>query len=66
MEINFSFFEKGKYRASIFEDGVNADRHAEDYNMIEKMIHAGKTLTVHLAPGGGWAARLVPMDEDLE
>jgi alpha-glucosidase len=66
MEIHFDFLEKGKFRASIFMDGVNADRHAEDYSMIEEMVHAGKMIKIRLAPGGGWAARLTPLDENLE
>ena len=39
----------------LFTDGVNADRHAEDYT--RRTLTAPSTLRVHLAPGGGFAAR---------
>jgi len=43
-----------------YQDGVNADRMAEDYRMTTTPVSTGKKLKVHLAPGGGWAARIHP------
>src|SRR5690606_18294190 len=31
LELDFSFLGKGKYKIDILEDGVNADKHAQDY-----------------------------------
>ena len=38
----------------LYADGVNADRNAEDYKVATRQLTGGK-LTVHLAPGGGFA-----------
>ena len=39
---------------TLFTDGPNADKHAEDY--LNKTLLAPESLKVHLAPGGGFAA----------
>ena len=58
IEIDFSFLDGGTYKADVFADGVNADRAAEDYRHTSLTVKSGDKLTVHLAPGGGWAAIL--------
>jgi alpha-glucosidase len=55
--IDLSFLAPGNYLAEIFRDGVNADRDATDYKKDTLTVKAGDKLPVHLAPGGGWAAR---------
>ena len=62
LTINFSFLEKGKYKAVIFKDGINADRDAEDYSREVKEISSGDSLNISLSSGGGWAARLERTD----
>ena len=56
--LDFSFLPPGKYTAVVFKDGINADRNATDYKKEIINISSGDKLTVHLAPGGGWAARI--------
>jgi alpha-glucosidase len=58
LTLDFSFLPEGDYHIVIFQDGVNADRNGTDYKKVEKTITRGDKLTVHLAPGGGWAARI--------
>jgi len=58
--IDFSFLPVGNYEAEVFKDGVNADRDATDYKREVIKISAAQKLTIHLAPGGGWAARIYP------
>jgi len=58
LAIDFSFLEEGKYRMTIFKDGVNANTEATDYKKEELEIHSGEKLIIHLAQGGGWAARI--------
>jgi alpha-glucosidase len=41
----------------LFRDGVNADRHAEDYKKETKTVNASDDLSIHMAPGGGWVAK---------
>ena len=57
--IDLSFLGEGTYKAIIFEDGINADRDATDYVRKEVTVTSKDKINVHLAPGGGWAARFV-------
>jgi len=52
-----SFLGEGKYKAIIFEDGVNADRDGTDYVTKTVTVTSKDKLNVKMAPGGGWAAR---------
>ncbi|MEO8414804.1 MAG: glycoside hydrolase family 97 C-terminal domain-containing protein, partial [Ginsengibacter sp.] len=56
--LDFSFLSPGKYTAAIFKDGVNADRNATDYKKEMIAISPGDQINIHLAPGGGWAAKI--------
>ncbi|UCE06935.1 MAG: glycoside hydrolase family 97 C-terminal domain-containing protein, partial [bacterium] len=58
LTVDFSFLEEGKYAIEIYQDGINADRNAVDYKKLAKTISKSDKLKIHLAPGGGWAARL--------
>jgi alpha-glucosidase len=60
LDIDFSFLADGAYQMQAFEDGVNADRMASDYKMTKTQVNKNTKLKVKLAPGGGWAARIVP------
>ena len=55
--IDLSFLGTGSYRATIFEDGVNADKDATDYNKKVMTVTSNMQLMIVLASGGGWAAR---------
>lgn len=52
--VDLGFLGEGDWKMELFKDGINATRHAEDYTRIEGQ--AGETLTVEVAPGGGFAA----------
>ena len=56
--IDFSFLPEGSYKITYFKDGVNADRNGTDYKKVEATVNRNDKLTIHLAPGGGWAARI--------
>lgn len=58
MELDLSFLGKGDYKAVIFRDGVNADRVARDYKKETITIPDNRKLTIKMAPGGGWIARI--------
>lgn len=59
MQLNFDFLEEGKeYTMEYFKDGINADIRAEDYKKEQCKIKKGDKITVSLAPGGGWVARI--------
>lgn len=58
LNLDLSFLSNGKYKATICGDGINADRYASDYKMEEKVVDRSETLSLKLAPGGGWLMRL--------
>ena len=61
MNLDLSFLPAGQYTMEIFQDGINADRFAVDYKHYKVNVKSGEKMKIHLAPGGGWAARIVPM-----
>ena len=58
LEIDLSFLPAGEYTIEVFKDGINADRAARDYKKTVEDFTPGK-LNVHMAPGGGFAAKIV-------
>ena len=58
LTIDLSFLGEGNYRAIIFQDGINADRDATDYTKRVINVTSKTQLSVALASGGGWAARI--------
>jgi alpha-glucosidase len=60
LEVDFSFLPEGNFTLDAYEDGVNADRNATDYRKFTQTITRNTKLKIHLAPGGGWAARVHP------
>lgn len=57
--LDFSFLGKGeKYRCTLFKDGINASRQAEDYVKQTFIVDANTKLPIHLASGGGFALKL--------
>lgn len=61
VEIDLSFLPEGIYNLEFFRDGSNSNRYAQDYKRETRTVSAGEKLTVQLASGGGWAARLDPV-----
>jgi alpha-glucosidase len=55
--VDLSFLGDGDYKATIFEDGVNANRNATDYLRKVTTVTAKDQLTIKMASGGGWSAR---------
>jgi alpha-glucosidase len=60
MDLDLSFLPAGNYSIDIFQDGINADRYAEDYKHLKNKVKSGDKMKIHLAPGGGWAAKISP------
>jgi alpha-glucosidase len=58
LEVPLTFLPAGTYTATIVSDGVNADRYAADYRIEKRDVGPSATLTLRLAPGGGYVARL--------
>jgi alpha-glucosidase len=58
LEIDFSFLGEGSFKMDAYQDGANADRNASDYQKKTMQVNKTTKLQIHLAPGGGWAARI--------
>lgn len=56
VEIDLGFLGEGSWTVELFSDGVNVDRNSKDYR--KTVFTAEKTMTVEMAPGGGFAARI--------
>jgi alpha-glucosidase len=57
IKMDLSFLGDGSYKATIFEDGINAGKDATDYTRKIITVTAKDKLTIKMASGGGWAAR---------
>jgi len=58
LEVDFSFLPDGNYTLEAYQDGVNADRNASDYRKTTQPVTRATKMKIHLAPGGGFAARI--------
>lgn len=59
IELDLSFLDGGEYEAKMFVDGVNAHRHAEDYQVKEQILKKGDKVKIKLKPGGGAAIQFM-------
>ena len=58
LDIDFSFLPAGRFQMIAYEDGPNAERMGHDYKAVTRDIDRTQKLTIKLASGGGWAARI--------
>lgn len=64
LPLSLGFLEKGKtYKAVIYADGDKADwkSNPTDYQILEKEVTSGDTLTIRMAAGGGQAISFMPV-----
>lgn len=64
LTLDLGFLPDGDYVMTVFRDGANADRAASDYKKETVSLPLSRKVTVNMAPGGGWAAEIVPQPED--
>ncbi len=60
VELDTDFLKPGNYRIELIADGINAATTATDYRLQRSTLKAGEKLTIRMAPGGGWLARIEP------
>ena len=58
LDIDLSFLGEGHWTMEIFCDGINADRAARDFRHEIQTVPENRQVKIHMAPGGGWAARI--------
>lgn len=61
LTIDLSFLGDGAFEAVIFQDGVNAHKDARDYKRIVRHVNATDRLDIQMKEGGGWTARIYPV-----
>ena len=49
-----------EYKVILFEDGINANKQAEDYSKKEFFVNNHSSIALHLASGGGFAMKIEP------
>ncbi|HLF33312.1 MAG TPA: glycoside hydrolase family 97 protein [Cyclobacteriaceae bacterium] len=60
LSLSLTFLGEGKHSALIVQDGLNAGTFAEDYRIRRIEVKKDDSLNIHMAPGGGWMARITP------
>jgi len=58
INLDLSFLGDKNYAATLFKDGANAHRTGRDYKKEMFQLNGKQPLSVHLAPGGGFALKL--------
>ena len=58
LTLDLSFLGVGDWTMEVFCDGVNADRAARDFRHEVISVPADRKVKIHMAPGGGWVARI--------
>ena len=62
LEVPLTFLGSGKYTAEIYSDGPNAATQPKESAVEKQTVDASTTLKLKLAPGGGSAIRIVPVE----
>lgn len=62
-DISLPFLPPGKYRAEIYADAEDANHYPKNVSIRKETVDKNSRLKVHLAPGGGYAVRLVPVGQ---
>ena len=57
--LDLTFLPEGSYEVEIYRDGANAHRIARDYKKEVVELPSDRKLPVKMAPGGGFAAKIV-------
>jgi len=59
LNIDLSFLPAGNFEMDAYQDGANADRLGSDYKKVTSTVTNKSKVTIKMARGGGWAARIV-------
>ena len=57
--LDFDFLDTGTYAVTLFIDGINADKQAEDYKKEVFTVTSGSKKKIRMASGGGFAMTIV-------
>lgn len=62
VDLPLAFLGGGVYNAEIYADGPSAATEPKDSVLETRRVDSGTVLKLKLAPGGGCAIRLVPVE----
>jgi alpha-glucosidase len=58
LAIPLEFLPQGTFTAELWQDGPNAARYGSDWSRATRTVTSRDRLAIHLAPGGGFVARV--------
>jgi alpha-glucosidase len=61
LDLPLSFLGEGRYTAEIYADAPDAAQYPKSTTILKKTVDRNSHLAARLAPGGGYAVRLVPL-----
>jgi alpha-glucosidase len=62
LKLSLSFLPDGtSFKATVYADGENAAKKPTQISITHQKFNSNSQITIGLAPGGGWAARLSPV-----
>lgn len=61
--VKLDFLGPGSYRFFSCADGPNAAKNAEDYQFGYQLVNSTSEVRIKMAPGGGFAARIIKLDD---
>ena len=62
-DIPLQFLGPARYTAEIYADADDAAQYPKNVSIRKQTVDAKTTLTLKLAPGGGYAVRFVPLSK---
>lgn len=61
IDVPLDFLPAGKFTAEIYADSDDADQYPKNVRVLRQTVDRSMHLKTHLAPGGGYAVRFVPV-----
>jgi len=61
LNVKLDFLGTGRYKATIYADGKNAAKDAEQVAISTRTVTAKDTLKIKMAPSGGYTAKIIPI-----
>jgi alpha-glucosidase len=62
--LDLSFLKEGNFQMEVYQDGLNAERFAEDYKIEVIEVNQNSKITAEMSAGGGWAAVISIQNKD--
>src|SRR3954447_3870707 len=61
IDVPLDFLGPGKYQAQVYADAPDADRYPKNVEITRREVDGTMHLKAKLAPGGGYAVRIIPL-----